>query len=263
MRRNLMRENSSETLFCKGVPDRAHLYFASKAKTAFAVLQDLSLMLCASSSTMRRHRTAWRGLTWSLLPAWASALRCASTMRQRSSSMAASSAPVISLSAARRAARWAANPRRRTSWGLLLSPSAPDSSSLSEAISSSSSSDSTSPGSKSESSPSESLPLDLRFLPLAGAAACLLPFLLIKWAPFLLPAPPALAALRVTSVVAALLLPFALGLALPFFGASSSSSEPSSAEASLCCAAVFLRRLVICLARAAVFLAFGPQKYLR
>lgn len=46
----LMREYSSETRFCRGVPDNAQRYLASRAKTALAVLQDRSLMLCAYTS---------------------------------------------------------------------------------------------------------------------------------------------------------------------------------------------------------------------
>ena len=41
---------------CSGVPERAQRYLACSAKTALAVAQRLSLMLCASSSTMRRQR---------------------------------------------------------------------------------------------------------------------------------------------------------------------------------------------------------------
>jgi hypothetical protein len=47
--RNRTSEYSSPTRFCRGVPDRHHLYFAVRANAAFAALVDRSLILCASS----------------------------------------------------------------------------------------------------------------------------------------------------------------------------------------------------------------------
>ena len=53
-----MRENSSDTRFWSGVPESAQRASASSANTALAVAHALSLMVWASSSTMRCHVTA-------------------------------------------------------------------------------------------------------------------------------------------------------------------------------------------------------------